>query len=818
MAELILSEPCYHCGLPVDDVGEFTATVADKQREFCCHGCLSVCQTIYAAGLQGFYNKTPEGEKLAPPPEIPAELTTYDLDDVQAEYLDTSQPYRTIHLLVEGIHCAACVWLIEHALSKQAGVIQADVNLTAKRLQLRWDNAQVKLSQLLQKLAEIGYSAVPFDPETAEGALAKRHRGLLYRMAFAGFAMMNMMWISIALYSGADEGAFRNWFHWIGLLIATPTLLYSGYPFIRNGLLGLRRRYLTMDLPIAIGATSTYIYSCYVTLTQSSTGHVYFDTVVNFLFVILVGRYLEAISKRQALSATRRLLELQPKFATLVDGEESRVVPIRSVQVGDLLLVKPGEKVPVDGVIEQGQSAVDESMLTGESLPIAKHEGERVVAGSINGEGAFRVRAEKVLRNTALAKIVALMDEAQASKAPIQTTADKIVPWFVLATLSLATLTFIYWSQFDFETALLAATSVLVVTCPCAFGLATPMSVAVATGVGANRGVLIKQGEALEQLSRVTHFVFDKTGTLTEGRLQVTSIQCFTDMSEDRLLQMAASVEQYSEHGIATAICQAAKTRSLPPFAISNFQSVPGKGVMSSIDQDTVHVGTLAWLKSLGIILPEQYQHTLNALETDGISCVLIAVNRRIEGTLGLVDCLRSDAKETVQQLLNAGVKVTVLSGDKKAVVNAVTAGLGEVSRQAEVLPKDKSDVIRALQQAGAIVAMVGDGVNDSPALIQADVGIAMASGTDVSVESADVVLSHQMLNKVAEARLLAARTLRTIRQNIVLSISYNVIMVPLAMMALVSPLVAAITMPLSSLLVIANAARIGRQFNRQVD
>ncbi len=818
MAELVLSESCYHCGLPVDVVGEFTATVAEEQREFCCHGCLSVCQTIYAAGLQSFYNKTPEGENLAPPPEMPAELTTYDLDDVQAEYLDTSRAHRTIHLLVEGIHCAACVWLIEHALSKQTGVIQADVNLTAKRLQLRWDNAQVKLSQLLQKLAEIGYSAVPFDPETAEGALAKRHRGLLYRMAFAGFAMMNMMWISIALYSGADEGAFRSWFHWIGLLIATPTLLYSGYPFIRNGLIGLRRRYLTMDLPIAIGATSTYIYSCYVTLTQSTSGHVYFDTVVNFLFVILVGRYLEAISKRQALSATRRLLELQPKFATLVEGEHSRVVPIRSVQIGDLLLVKPGEKVPVDGVIEQGQSAVDESMLTGESLPIAKHEGERVVAGSINGEGAFRVRAEKVLRNTALAKIVTLMDDAQASKAPIQTTADKIVPWFVLATLTLATLTFIYWSQFDFETALLAATSVLVVTCPCAFGLATPMSVAVATGIGANRGVLIKQGEALEQLSQVTHFVFDKTGTLTEGRLKVASIQCFGDMSEATLLQLAASVEQYSEHGIATAICEAAKTKSLRPLSISNFQSTPGKGVMSSVEQSTVYVGTLAWLHSLGIKLSTQYQPMLNQLEADGISCVLIAVNGRIEGMLGLVDSLRSDATETVQQLLNAGVKVTVLSGDKKAVVNAVTACLGDVTRQAEVLPKDKSDVIRALQQSGDIVAMVGDGINDSPALIQADVGIAMASGTDVSVESADVVLSHQMLNKVAEARLLAARTLRTIRQNIVLSISYNVIMVPLAMMALVSPLVAAITMPLSSLLVIANAARIGRHFKRQVN
>uniref|UniRef100_UPI003F6A201D heavy metal translocating P-type ATPase n=1 Tax=Methylophaga sp. TaxID=2024840 RepID=UPI003F6A201D len=646
-----------------------------------------------------------------------------------------------------------------------------------------------------------------------EGALAKRHRSLLYRMAFAGFAMMNMMWVSIALYSGADDGEFRNWFHWISLVIATPTLLYSGFPFIRNALIGLRRRYLTMDLPIAIGATSTYTYSCYVTLSQSASGQVYFDTVVNFLFVILVGRYLEAISKRQALSATRRLLELQPKLATLVEQEQTRVVSIRSVQIGDLLLVRPGEKVPVDGVIEQGQSAVDESMLTGESLPVAKQEGDHVVAGSINGEGAFKIRTEQVLRNTALAKIVALMDEAQASKAPIQTTADRIVPWFVLITLTLATLTFVYWSQFDFETALLAATSVLVVTCPCAFGLATPMSVAVATGVGANRGVLIKQGQALEQLSRVTHLVFDKTGTLTEGRLQVKTIQSFGVIENESLLQLAASVEQNSEHGIATAIVQAAQEKSLRFLQTHSFNSVPGKGVTATINEDKVHVGTLTWLKSLKMAFTPQQEQLLAEYEHQGVSCVLIVINGQPEGMLGLVDSLRQDAVATIQQLLNAGLDITVLSGDKQAVVDAVTAELGNVSRQAEVLPRDKSEVVRSLQQDGHIVAMVGDGVNDSPALIQADVGIAMASGTDVSVESADVVLTHQTLGKVSEARLLAARTLRAIRQNIVLSISYNVIMVPLAMMALVSPLVAAITMPISSLLVIGNAARIGRLF-----
>ncbi|MBL4638560.1 MAG: heavy metal translocating P-type ATPase, partial [Proteobacteria bacterium] len=479
-----MSESCYHCSLPIDEAELFSSSLAGVEREFCCFACQTVCQTIYDAGLQSFYLRTPAGETLSPPAAIPAELASYDSDEVQVDYVDTLDDERTINLLIDGIHCAACVWLIERTLAKVNGVISAEVNLTAKRLRLRWNNQHTTLSALLQCVGKVGYSAVPFDPDTAEGALARQHRGLLYRMAFAGFAMMNLMWVSIALYSGADQGEFRNWFQWIGFIIATPTLLYAGYPFLRNAVLGLWHRYLTMDLPIAIGAIATYSYSTYITVINPVHGDVYFDTVVNFLFVILVGRYLEALSKKQALSATSRLLEMQPKLATVITDSGNKILPLRSVVIGDLVLVKPGENVPVDGSIVEGQSAIDESMLTGESIPVVKTLGDKVVAGSLNGEGAFTVKAEHILRNTALAKIVTLMEDAQASKAPIQSLTDKVVPWFVLITLTLATITFFYWYQSDFEIALLAATSVLIITCPCAFGLATPMSVAVATGVG----------------------------------------------------------------------------------------------------------------------------------------------------------------------------------------------------------------------------------------------------------------------------------------------------------------------------------------------
>lgn len=808
-----MSISCYHCGLLVIKPGKFIAKVADNEHDFCCFGCQTVCQTIHNAGLQSFYQKTPEGENLAPPPILTDELTSYDLDEVQSDYVDKLGDIRSISLLVEGIHCAACVWLIEHSLAKQQAVVSAEVNLTSKRLRLKWDNRLASLSTLLIALGQIGYAAIPFDPDTAEGALVRGHRSLLYRMAFAGFAMMNLLWISIALYSGADQGEFKNWFHWISFLIATPTLLYAGYPFLRNAVIGLRRRYLTMDLPIAIGAVATYSYSTYITTTGSIHGHVYFDTVVNFLFVILVGRYLEAISKRDALSASSRLLELQPKLATVIIDKLHKIVPIRSVKIGDFIVVKPGEKIPVDGVLVDGQSAVDESMLTGESLPIVKRVSDKVVAGSINGEGAFTVKVQQVLRNTALAKIVSLMEDSQASKAPIQCTADKIVPWFVVITLSLAAATFIYWYQYDFEQALLAATSVLIITCPCAFGLATPMSVAVATGVGADNGILVKQGAALEYLSQATHFVFDKTGTLTQGELTVVAVESFSQQSEQQLLMLAGSVEQYSEHGVAKAIITETAIRELSLVPITDFVSAAGQGVQASVLQERVILGTQSWLNELGFSFTARISQSVNRFEQQGISCVFIAIEDEIVGLIAVADKLRVNARSMIINLQQQNIDITVLSGDKKSVVAAITAELGNIARQAEVLPKDKVNLIKALQKRGAVVAMVGDGVNDAPALIQADVGIALASGTDVSIESADIVLSHNELDKVADARRLATRTLSTIKQNIVLSITYNIIMVPLAIMGLVNPLVAALTMPISSLLVIANAARIKRLF-----
>jgi len=588
---------CFHCGLPVPEGSHFVDHIDGQPREFCCLGCQSVCKIIYDTGLQGFYQRTPDGQLLAPPPPPPKDLAVYDMDEVQSEYVASLGDTRDIHLLVEGIHCAACIWLIERSLGQLPGIVEVKANLATRRLHVRWDNTRVKLSTIIKQLGDIGYAAVPFDPETAEGSLRKQNRALLLRMAFAGFAMMNLLWVSIALYSGADRGEFRSLFHWVGFALATPTLLYSGWPFLRGAWTGLRRLHLTMDLPIAIGASTTYLYSVYVMLSGSAVGEVYYDTVVNFMFVILVGRFLEARSKRLAVASTQRLLDLQPRVAHVVRDNETRVVPIRSVKTGETVLIKAGEKVPVDGRVLSGSSAVDEAMLSGESLPVKKAAGDQVSAGTLNIESTLEVVVEGTLRNTALGKIISLVEEAQASKAPIQCIADRIVPWFVAITLVLASATFLWWLQTDVEVALMAATAVLIITCPCAFGLATPMAIAVASGQGARHGILVKNGEVLETLSGIRHFVFDKTGTLTQGKMQLRAIHV-VDFTETELLQLAAQVEQFSEHSIARALVEEARQQQLPldTEQVSDFINQSGLGVRAQVSGRQLVLGTDAWL------------------------------------------------------------------------------------------------------------------------------------------------------------------------------------------------------------------------------
>jgi Cu2+-exporting ATPase len=774
-----------------------------------------VCGAIYESGLQGYYQRTPEGQLLGPPPAPPRDVEMYDFDEVQQDFAAGRGDLRDIHLLVDGIHCAACVWLIERGLKREKGVIAAEVNLSGKRVHLRWDNRKVRLSELIRALSRIGYSATPYDRDSAEGVIRKANRAMLFRLFFAGFAAMNMMWIAIALYTGASRDEFRDFFHWMGFVLATPTLFYSGYPFFRGAIGGLRVGHLTMDLPIAIGLSVTYAYSLYVTASGTRQGEVYWDTVTNLTFVILIGRYLEGMFRQQAVSATKRLMELQPRVALVLRDGREEMVPIRGVLPGDQVLIKPGYSIPVDGVVLSGRSAVVEAMLSGESQPLDKKPGDPVTAGTSNTTGALVVEVRSRLQDNVLSRIIRLVEEAQASKAPIQRMADRIVPWFVLVTLLCAAATFLAWHGRDVELALMAATSVLIITCPCALGMATPMSIAVASGLGARHGILVKNGLVLETLSRVSHLVFDKTGTLTEGRMSVSEIACIDGADPGEVVRVAAAVERLSEHGVARAVTAFAEAGGIDDadIVVEDFLACPGMGVSARADGAGVLLGNANWLEQSGIQVDAELRARAAAFEKDAMTCIYVAIGSRHLAVIAIADRLRDGTATLVAELARAGIRMTLLSGDRQPVAEAVARQLGPMDVIAEVLPQDKDQVIRNLQARGEIVAMVGDGVNDAPALIRSDVGIALGSGTDVSVDSADIVLMQSDPARVLQAIRLSKRTLRTIKQNIGLSFVYNAIMVPLAMMAMVSPLVAAITMPISSLVVIGNAARIRSLF-----
>ena len=811
---------CYHCGQAIPEGELVLRPIEGEERAFCCHGCASVCEVIHEAGLASFYQRTPEGELLSPPPPPPKDLDFIDHDEVQAQFTEARGDRREITLMSQAIHCAACVWLIEHRLAQVDGILFVHVNFTNRQIKVRWDNSRIKLSEIIRILHSIGYDATPYDPSASEAAWRKANRELLYRIGFSGFAMMNIMWFSVALYSGAAENIeWRNYFNLLEWFIATAVLLYAAQPFFKGAWTAIKSRALGMDVSISLGILSTYLYSSWVTFNfDRIVGHVYFDTMTDFIFFLLIGRYVEAISKNRAVDATRRLLALQPKVARKKTAEGEEVVAVRLLKPGDEVIVRPGDHIPVDGEVVDGMGHVNESMLSGESREVFKKPGDKVAAGTLSVDATLTVRVEKILQETTLGRIIQMVEQAQGSKAPIQCTADRIMPWFVSAVITLAVASAVYWYfHAGIETAIMAGTAVLIITCPCALGLATPMAIAVASGVSARHGILVKNGAVLEVLNDIDHFVFDKTGTLTVGAMRVVSVWTRVE-DEAELLKTVGAIEFHSQHSIAQAIYNSVRERfpSFLPgtYEVENFTTHAGKGVEAKVGMHHFLIGHGDWLQAEGIALPQAWLEKEREHQRSGGTTIWVARDGEVVALLTLADELRPDAKETIARLKARGKKVMLLSGDRRAVAEEVARQLGGMEVIAEVLPEDKHEVIARLQREGARVAMVGDGINDAPALARAQVGFALGAGTDISMDSADIVLMNNELMAVDTAVALSERTLKTIRQNIASSILYNLIMVPLAASATLTPLIAAITMPISSLIVIGNAARIRSFFS----
>ncbi len=729
-----------------------------------------------------------------------------------------SEGAATVELAIEGMTCASCVRRVERALSRVPGVTEASVNLATEQALVHYDPRKASLDALLRAVEEAGYRAHVLVRDAAEEdetrdeaeqrrivALQRLRREVLLAWLLTVPVVVANMFLPVSSWSGL-----------LLLALTLPVWGWFGRRFHLVALRNLRHRQFTMDTLVSLGTSAAFFSSLVATLQvwlspHAHTAHYYYDVAAVVIAAILLGRYLEGRARGQTSSAVRRLLGLQPKTARVRRGGVEQEIPLRAVLPGDLVIVRPGERIPVDGVVVEGYSAVDESMLTGESVPVEKGPGDRVWGGTLNTTGSFVLQATAVGQATVLAQIVRLVQQAQGSKAPIQSLVDRVASVFVQAVIVVALVTFAGWwlATGDPVRGLLPAVAVLVIACPCAMGLATPTAVMVGTGRGAELGILVKRADVFERLERLTTVVFDKTGTVTVGRPTVTDIVPLTGWLRDDLVALAAAAESRSEHPLARAIVEAAgKVGSLPP--VERFEAVPGGGVEAVVAGRTVLVGTARFLTGRGVTL-EPVGNRAAELESEGKTVVFVAVDGVVAGLIGLADRPRPEAQAVVQALRARGLRVVLLTGDNARTAHAVARAVGIDDVQAEVLPDQKVSVVRALQEDGQIVAMVGDGINDAPALAQADVGIAMGSGTDVALEAGDVVLVRPDLRGVLAALELAHRTLATIRWNLFWAFAYNTVLIPVAAAGFLNPMLAGLAMAMSSVFVVSNSLRLRR-------
>ena len=805
-------EDCFHCGLPLN--GATYSLVIDKQAQpMCCLGCQVVAQTIIDNGLDDFYRyrTEPSARPDSVVPDVLEQFLVFDNDSVQKSFVKQGENESEASLIVEGVVCAACVWLLEHHLQKLSGVISFRVNLTTHRAVVVWDKQQLALSQILLKVQQVGYQAHPFDTGRMHRLHDDERKLSLRRIAIAGIGMMQVMMTALALYIGADSmsESAQQMLRWAGLIITTPVVIFASSIFFKAAWRDLRRKHLGMDVPVSIAILAAFTASIWATITGS--GEVYFDSVTMFTFFLLLGRYLEMSARHQAGKVADELVRLLPATASRISADGVvELVSVSELEVGDVVSIKPGEVVPADGVVIEGQSSVNESMLTGESVPVLKSEGVLLSGGTVNVESPLMMKVEALGEETMLSSIVRLLNRAQMDKPKFATLADSVASYFVFIVLLVSILVFVVWYNIDPDQAFWVTISVLVVTCPCALSLATPVALTTATSNLTKMGLLTTQGHALETLSKVTHVVFDKTGTLTTGKLMLVNQQSFTVRANqfndsEQLLSLAAGLESASEHPIGKAIYAASEVR----YVCGELKNIPGKGIEGEYQQTKYRIGTLdfvsEWLSPE--VLIDVYQLPINkeALTT----VVYLASQDVLLAAYELEDQVRDDAAKTMQQLEQAGYQTTLLSGDKLEVAEKVGRQLGVGKVEAGKLPSQKLEYLKQLQSEGHVVIMVGDGVNDAPVLAGANVSIAMGEGSQLAQVSADMVLMSNRLELLPEALRVSADTKRIILQNLAWALSYNILALPMAALGFLAPWAAAIGMSFSSVFVVLNALRL---------
>ena len=793
--------PCYHCGLPVPAGSRFEARVLGETRALCCPGCQAVAEAIVAGGLESYYRHRSDSaiNPQTLPKALPDELELYDRGEVQQGFVLHEGELSETCLLIEGISCAACGWLIEKHLRALPGVAQATLNLSNQRLQVRWADSQLPLSQLLKELRRIGYAGHPWQADEASTRLAEENRKSLRQIGVAGLLWMQVMMATMATWPEFNidlSAELDTILRWVSLFLTTPIVFYCCGQFFRGALRDLRTRHLTMDVSVSLAIGGAYVAGIWSTI--SGNGELYFDAVGMFALFLLAGRYLERRARERTAAATAQLVNLLPASCLRLDNNEhSERILLRDLQVGDRVLVPPGALLPADGRVLAGRSSIDESLLTGEYLPLPRGAGDQVTAGTLNVEGPLTVEVQALGANTRLSAIVRLLERAQSDKPRIAELADRVAQWFLVIVLGVATLVGLVWWQIDADRAFWIVLSLLVATCPCALSLATPTALTTATGSLHKLGLLLTRGHVLEGLRQIDTVIVDKTGTLTEGRLTLTNIQPLRAIDADSCLALAAALEHGSEHPIARAFGHCEQ-------GAQQITSTPGQGLQGLIDGRTLRIGQPAYVAALSgqptpIIPGSQGQWLLLGDEQGPLAWFV------------LDDRLREDAGELISACRAQGWQIVLLSGDTSPMVAEVARQLGIDDARGGLTPDAKLAVLQQLHQEGHRVLMLGDGVNDVPVLAGADISVAMGSATDLAKTSADAILLSNKLSSLVQAFAMARLTRRIIVENLAWASLYNGLVLPFAALGWVTPLWAAFGMSVSSLLVVLNALRLAR-------
>ena len=804
---------CNHCHL------EFSENVMIKENDlnFCCKGCQGVYHILKDDGLDSFYDKL--GNKtLAPPLKINNDdISKFDSKNFLDNYVSvTKDGFSQIDLIIEGIHCAACVWLNEKVLYETKGIIEANINFTSNKAKIVWDDEKLKLSEIILKIRSIGYDAYAYDSSVADIQASKAKRDYFIRMMVAVIASMNIMMLSVAKYTGFFTGIseeVKNMIHIGEFLLSTPVLFYSGWIFFKGGYFGLKNRMVNMDFLVASGSTLTYIYSMFILF--GAKGESYFDSVAMIITFVLVGKYLEVIGKKSAVDTLDKIKSTLPLEAVVIENNIKKVVALNSLKLGDIIEIKAGDKIPVDGKITKGEGFFDESTLTGESIPVYKKIGDFVFSGTINSNSLIEYEVTKDFKNSTFSSIVTLLEDSLNSKPKIQTKAAEISKYFSVSILSLALGTFLVWYFFGldlgfdyagadhFEKSFIVAVSVIVIACPCALALATPMASLVGISELAKKGLLFKEAKFIESLAVTNTVVFDKTGTLTKGELNVAKARIMDDNIHK--LNLLYSIISASTHPVSRSIKKYLEEKyDLNEKKLDSVKNVEAKGMSASytnINGKSFELlgGNIELLKQNEIYYKFDSDKTV----------YLFAINKIVIATFELEDEIKENAKELIEFLQNKNIQVVMLTGDNENVASNIAKQLGIKKYFAFQTPISKANYIKELKKENKTVVMVGDGVNDSVALSSADVAIAMGNSADVSLAISDVVLLNSSLNSLKDAFIISSKTYKFIKQNLFLSLLYNTVTIPLAMAGWVIPLIAALSMSLSSLMVVLNSLRI---------